>query len=171
MQRHSHTRTQATPIGEGYAKDEHYQRLPGCDWPAICVACARRDIPTLPVTPAQLMRPGIGQTYTSCPLGDCQTSRPEGRSQPRELWFSSMLAYTLPPPPPPPIQQLCFTFNQLTHSTHCPHTHCKPSPSLHPPPSCLSLSEGRPGLPGLWRKSSPPALHSSPAPSAPAGHS
>ena len=44
-------------------------------------------IPTLPVTPVQLMRPGIGQNV-SCELGDCLTSRPEGRSRPRELWFS-----------------------------------------------------------------------------------
>ena len=34
-----------------------------------------------------LMRPGIGRNV-SCALGDCLTSRPEGRSQPRELWFS-----------------------------------------------------------------------------------
>ena len=54
--------------------------------PAICVACAWYVIPTLPVTPAQLMRPGIGWNV-SCTLGDCLTSRPEGRSQPRELWF------------------------------------------------------------------------------------
>ena len=44
-------------------------------------------IPTLPVTPVQLMRPGIGQN-TSCALGDCLTSRPKGCSRPRELWFS-----------------------------------------------------------------------------------
>ena len=25
--------------------------------------------------------------YKVCPLGDCSTSRPEGRSLPRELWF------------------------------------------------------------------------------------
>ena len=43
--------------------------------------------PTLPVTPAQLMRPGIGQK-SSCTLGDCLTSRPEGCSRPSELWFS-----------------------------------------------------------------------------------
>jgi len=33
------------------------------------------------------MRPGIGQN-TSCASGACLTSRPKGRSQPRELWFS-----------------------------------------------------------------------------------
>ena len=33
------------------------------------------------------MRPGIGRN-TSCALGDCLTSRPKGRSRPRELWFS-----------------------------------------------------------------------------------
>ena len=33
--------------------------------------------------PAQLMRPGI----VSCALGDCLTSRPKGRSRPRESWF------------------------------------------------------------------------------------
>jgi len=44
-------------------------------------------IPTLLVTPTQLMRPGIGQNV-SYALGDCLTSRPEGRLQPRELWFS-----------------------------------------------------------------------------------
>ena len=33
------------------------------------------------------MRPGIGQN-ASCALGDCSTSRPEGCSWPRELWFS-----------------------------------------------------------------------------------
>ena len=37
-------------------------------------------------TPAQLMRPGIGRN-ASYALGDCLTSRPEGRSRPRELWF------------------------------------------------------------------------------------
>ena len=35
-----------------------------CDYeelrPAICVACAWRVMPTLPGTPAQLLRPGIG---------------------------------------------------------------------------------------------------------------
>ena len=41
----------------------------------------------VPVTPAQLMRPGIGRN-ASCASGDCLTSRPKGRSQPRELWFS-----------------------------------------------------------------------------------
>ena len=35
---------------------------------------------------AQLMRPGIGRN-ASCAVGDCLTSRPKGRSQPRELWF------------------------------------------------------------------------------------
>ena len=44
-------------------------------------------MPTLPVTPTQLMRPGIGQNV-SYALGDCLTSRPEGHLQPRELWFS-----------------------------------------------------------------------------------
>ena len=39
------------------------------------------------VTPAQLMRPGIGQN-ASCAVGDCLTSRPKGRLRPRELWFS-----------------------------------------------------------------------------------
>ena len=33
------------------------------------------------------MRPGIGRN-TSCASGDCLTSRPEGRSWPRKLWFS-----------------------------------------------------------------------------------
>ena len=37
---------------------------------------------------AQLMRPGIGRN-ASCALGDCLTSRPKGRSRPRELWFSN----------------------------------------------------------------------------------
>ena len=37
--------------------------------------------------PVQLMRPGIGQN-TFCTLGDCVTSRPEGRLWPRKLWFS-----------------------------------------------------------------------------------
>ena len=54
--------------------------------PAICVARACRVMPTLPVTPAQLMRPGIGRN-ASCALGDCLTPRPKGRSWPRELWF------------------------------------------------------------------------------------
>ena len=39
------------------------------------------------VTPAQLTRPGIGRN-ASCASGDCLTSRPKGRSWPRELWFS-----------------------------------------------------------------------------------
>ena len=43
--------------------------------PAICVVRAWRKTPTLPVTPAQLMRPGIGRN-ASCALGDCLTSRP-----------------------------------------------------------------------------------------------
>ena len=43
-------------------------------------------IPTLLVTPAQLMRPGIDRN-ASCTLGDCLTSSPEGCSWPRELWF------------------------------------------------------------------------------------
>ena len=34
----------------------------------------------------QLMRPGIGRNV-SCTFGDCLTSRPEGCSQPWELWF------------------------------------------------------------------------------------
>ena len=55
--------------------------------PAICVARTWCVIPTLPVTPAQLMRPGIDRN-ASCASGDCLTSRPEGRSRPRELWFS-----------------------------------------------------------------------------------
>ena len=33
------------------------------------------------------MRPGIGRN-ASCTLGDCFTSRPKGRSWPRELWLS-----------------------------------------------------------------------------------
>ena len=44
-------------------------------------------MPTLLVTPVQLMRPGIGQNM-SCTLGDCLTSRLEGCLQPRKLWFS-----------------------------------------------------------------------------------
>ena len=44
-------------------------------------------LPTLPLTPAQLMRPGIGQDVSYI-LGDFLSSRPEGRSRPRELWFS-----------------------------------------------------------------------------------
>ena len=53
---------------------------------AICVAHARCVIPTLPASPAQLMRPGIGRN-ASCALGDCLTPRPKGHSRPRELWF------------------------------------------------------------------------------------
>ena len=49
-------------------------------------------VPTLPVTPAQLMRPGIGQNV-SCTMSDWLTSRPDGCSQPRELWFSHILMY------------------------------------------------------------------------------
>ena len=36
------------------------------------------------------MTPGIGRN-ASCALGDYLTSRPEGRSRPRELWFSIYL--------------------------------------------------------------------------------
>ena len=46
---------------------------------------AWRVIPTLLVTPVQLMRPGIGWN-TSYTLG-CLTSRPNGPLQPKELWF------------------------------------------------------------------------------------
>ena len=62
-----------------------------CDYedlrPVICVACARHVIPTLLVTPAQLMRPGIGRN-ASCALGNCLTIQPDGCLWPRELWFS-----------------------------------------------------------------------------------
>ena len=44
------------------------------------------------VTPAQLMRPGIGRN-TSCAVSDWLTSRPGGCSQPRELWFSDIFMY------------------------------------------------------------------------------
>ena len=60
--------------------------------PAICVACAWHVTPTLPVAPAQLMRPGIGRN-ASCAMGDWLTSRPKGCSQPRELWFFDILMY------------------------------------------------------------------------------
>ena len=72
---------------------------------AICVAralCAIPTLPTNPGSPAQLMRPGIGQNV-SCALGDCLTSRPEEHLQPRELWFSiyscegTLNQYTLQP--------------------------------------------------------------------------
>ena len=33
-------------------------------------------------------REDSGVVHTSCALGDCLTSRPEGQSRPRELWFS-----------------------------------------------------------------------------------
>ena len=49
----------------------------------ICVAHAWHIVPTLLVTPAQLMRPAIGQNVTCT----CLTSGPEGCSQPKELWF------------------------------------------------------------------------------------
>ena len=62
-------------------------------------------IPTLPVTPAQLMRPGIGRN-ASCAVGDCLTSRPKGRSQPGELCFSiSSLYSTGSSPDLPPVVQ------------------------------------------------------------------
>ena len=48
--------------------------------------------PTLPVTPAQLMRPGIGRN-ASCATDDWLTSRPMGCSQPRESWFFDILMY------------------------------------------------------------------------------
>ena len=46
-------------------KGEHYHRLSIClavrnVRPAIWVACARCVIPTLPVTPSELMTPGMG---------------------------------------------------------------------------------------------------------------
>ena len=47
-------------------------------------------VPTLPVTPVQLMRLGIGQNV-SCTLGDCFASRSEACSRPRELWLSITL--------------------------------------------------------------------------------
>jgi len=58
--------------------------------PVMCAWCV---MPTLLVTPVQLVhseqvRPGIGQNE-SCALDDCSTSRPEGHSQPRELWIYS----------------------------------------------------------------------------------
>ena len=43
--------------------------------PAMCVIRAWCKTPTLPVTPAQLKRPGIGRN-ASCALSDCSTSRP-----------------------------------------------------------------------------------------------
>ena len=59
-------------------EDKRYLWLPSMDdsiRPAICVVRAWRKTPTLPVTPAQLMRPGIGRN-ASCALGDCLTARP-----------------------------------------------------------------------------------------------
>ena len=44
------------------------------------------------VTPAQLMRPGIGRN-ASCAMSDWLTSRPGGCLQPRELWFTDFLMY------------------------------------------------------------------------------
>jgi len=71
-------------------EDEHDYKLPSCVTedlrPAICVARALHVIPTLPITPALLMGPGIGRN-ASCTFGNCLTSRPKGRLQPRELWF------------------------------------------------------------------------------------
>ena len=64
--------------------------------PALCVTymCMHKT-PTLPVTPAQLMRPGIGRN-ASCALGDCLTSIGlRGCSQPRELWFFDILMYSV----------------------------------------------------------------------------
>ena len=58
-------------------EDKHYLWLPSMDdsiRPAICVLRAWRKTPTLPVTPVQLKRPGIGRN-ASCALGDCSTSR------------------------------------------------------------------------------------------------
>ena len=43
--------------------------------PAICVIRGWCKTPTLPVTPAQLKRPGIGLN-ASCALSDCFASRP-----------------------------------------------------------------------------------------------
>ena len=56
--------------------------------PAICVIRAWCKTPTLPVTPAQLKRPGIGRNahwVIVLHLGF------EGCSQPRELWFVDIL--------------------------------------------------------------------------------
>ena len=44
------------------------------------------------VTPAQLMRPSIGRN-ASCALGDCLTSRPKGRLQPREFVVLDLLMH------------------------------------------------------------------------------
>ena len=76
-------------------EDKRYLWLPSMDdsiRPAICVIHAWRKTPTLPVTPAQLKRPGIGRN-ASCALGDCSTSRPEGCSQSRKLWFVDILMH------------------------------------------------------------------------------
>ena len=90
--------------------------------------------PYLPVTPAQLMRPGIGQNV-SCTLGDCLTSRPEGHSWPRELWFS---IYSCPSPSPSPMHVIvhdvhCTGYCACPGSSVSPHTAGAPQGAVSPP--------------------------------------
>ena len=73
----------------------------------MCMTCSM-------VTPAQLMRPGIGRN-TSCTLiSDWLTCRPVSCSQSRELLFTDSLMYI------PSLEN----FNARTPHTHaCTHTH------------------------------------------------
>ena len=51
----------------------------------LCCTCMTCNTHT-PGHPSAADEPGIGRNV-SCALGDCLTSRPKGRSRPRELWF------------------------------------------------------------------------------------
>ena len=54
--------------------------------PSLLISLSSSFQPS-PFPLSSLLRPGIGRNV-SCALGDCLTSRPKGRSRPRELWFS-----------------------------------------------------------------------------------
>ena len=109
---HTHTHTHTHSTRNIWSNNDHSRHCPNvmlfilpvvlfCNAPAfplcalnqylhvhshLCCTCMTCDTHT-PSHPSAADEAWYWQN-TSCTLGDCLTSRPEGCSQPRELWFS-----------------------------------------------------------------------------------